>query len=158
MCQCYGAGQPGSQRPDDLLSWVACSNRFLLSHATDHENDSLNIGGGHAPGMVALGMVVAGSQSTPISNKADAMPVGFHGKFCTVVEGELHTGLIQSLVKATASHPVSDVPLSHLDHYLDTNGWFGEGREPTLRAIAVHCQQCASETLGSRERSFVMPC
>ena len=78
---------------------------------------------------------------------ADVMPVGFHGKFCCLVQGDVHTWLIQSLVEATASHPVSEVPLSELDHHLDTNGWFDEGRKPTLRAIADHWKRMQSVDL-----------
>jgi len=66
------------------------------------------------------------------------MVVGFHGKFCTQVDGQLCTWFIQSLVERTSTEPVRDVPLADLDAHLDTNGWFHGDRQPTLRAIAEH--------------------
>jgi hypothetical protein len=66
------------------------------------------------------------------------MPVGFHGKFCMMVNGERHTWFIQSLVKATANLPVVDVVLTELDKYLDENAWFHGDNEPTIRSLIEH--------------------
>ena len=75
------------------------------------------------------------------------MSVGFHGKFCTVVDGQRCTWLIQSLVTATAHLPVVEIPTSDLDEYLDMNGWFDENRKPTPRAIAEHWKRMQAADL-----------
>jgi hypothetical protein len=67
-----------------------------------------------------------------------AMPLGFHGKFCMMVNGERHTWFIQSLVKATDNLPVVDVELTELNKYLDENVWFHGDNEPTIRAFIQH--------------------
>lgn len=73
--------------------------------------------------------------------------VGFHGKFCTLVDGKRATWFIQSLVAATAAHPVTDIPLSELDPYLDVNCWFHADKEPTLRAILEHWRRMEAADL-----------
>ena len=66
------------------------------------------------------------------------MPVGFHGKFCTLVNGERHTWFIQSLIKATKELPVVKVSLKELEEHLDENVWFHDDKEPTVLSIIKH--------------------
>lgn len=69
------------------------------------------------------------------------MPVGFHGKFCMMVNDERHTWFIQSLVKATEKLPVVNIELKELDEYLDENAWFHGENKPTIRAFIKHYQR-----------------
>ena len=66
------------------------------------------------------------------------MPVGFHGKFCTVVNDERYTWFIQNLVKASNKLPIVEIALNELDIYLDVNAWFHGEKQPTVRAIIEH--------------------
>ena len=72
--------------------------------------------------------------STSIAN----MPVGFYGKFCTMVNDERHTWFIQSLVEATRDLPVVDIALHDINDCLDENAWFHGKNEPTVRAFIEH--------------------
>jgi hypothetical protein len=70
-----------------------------------------------------------------------AMPVGFNGKFCMMVNGQRHTWFIQNLVKATYNLPVIDIEFTELDKYLDENAWFHGDNEPTIRALIKNYQR-----------------